>query len=147
EREPTGEAREPAILSDHAVARNDDREGVSADRLADGSRSLPAEPQRLGDLTVGAELAEGDLAERSPDARLKLAARSCRGQARSDLEIVGAFSTAKPLPQIEVERHIELAAIAGDVLRELVLGPAKSSRGIGPFPGDPHERVSPLRGR
>src|SRR5690606_19712415 len=36
EREPTGEAREPAILSDHAVARNDDRKGVSADRLADG---------------------------------------------------------------------------------------------------------------
>src|SRR5438045_3590814 len=56
----TGAAAEPAARRDHAVARDDDRDGVVSERLSNGAAAARhADPAR--DLAVGHDLARRDV--------------------------------------------------------------------------------------
>jgi hypothetical protein len=93
--EPARVARELAGRADEPVARDHDRQRIAGVRAAHGPRAVgQTEAQRL--LTVRARLAVRNLCERKPRAPLKL----------------------RPAG---IEREVECAALAGEVLGQLFL--------------------------
>jgi len=96
QRQTTAEPDEMAVLADDPVARDDDRNGIGADCLADGAERLRiADPG--GDVGVRDRLAVRNLEQLAPHATLKRRA--------SKVEVEG-----------------ELAALAAEVLVKLIEG-------------------------
>ena len=92
--EPAAVARQAAVRADHAVARHDDRDRVAAVGGADRAGAVRP-PDLPGDLAIAARLAVRDREQRLPDVLLE----------------VGAA---------HVELEVELNALAGEVLLELL---------------------------
>src|SRR5687767_7809268 len=67
-RDPSAVAHERAVLPDHAVTGNQDREVIRAHQLADDARM---ELRLTGKVVVRARLAEGNAPERAEDGDLR----------------------------------------------------------------------------
>ena len=91
------------LAADHAVARDHDRDRRASDRGGDAAHDVgPADC--LGQLGVAERRAVGDLQQTLPDALLERGAR-------------------------EVEIELEVAALAGEVLVELLAGAGRAPAG------------------
>src|SRR5216684_8375267 len=69
--EAAAKTREAAVAADHAMARNDDGDGIAAVRQADGTDSLGI-ADALSELQVGNRLSVRNPTQRIPDSQLKL---------------------------------------------------------------------------
>ncbi len=95
--EPSGVAAQPAVASDHAMARHDDRKGVGPYRLTDGTRGAGVS-HLIGDVSVRYDSSIRNFGEPLVDALLKLGGSG------------------------EVERKMEAFSLTFEILIELVEG-------------------------